>query len=116
VLGQASVRILEGDLDVMVTVGTLYGPPWPSERSTEHVSEDIRRETPSASERVRGRAVGRAELIVVLALLWVRQDVIGALDLLEFFGVTRWFIRVKSKSEFAIGLFDLVFCGALLEP
>ena len=54
--------------------------------------------------------------IEILLLLGIGQDVVGALDLFEFFGVTRWFIRVKSKSEFAIGLLDLLFCGPLRNP
>jgi hypothetical protein len=110
VLGQTSVGFLEGDLELVFVVGTTYGTPG---TASEHLREDVVGVEASWKS---GRPVSRPKLIVVLALLWIAEDIIGALDLLEFFGVTRWFIRVKSKSEFAIGLLDLVFSGALLEP
>jgi hypothetical protein len=114
VLGKTSVGFLEGDLEFVFVVGTTYGTPG---TASEHLREDVVGvEASWKSIRISLGSLGVPKLVVVLALLWVAEDVVGALDLLEFFDVTRWFIRVKSKSEFAIGLLDLLFGGASLDP
>jgi hypothetical protein len=105
VLGDSTVCVLERNLEIMVAVSALLGSTRSTKGPTEHLGEDV---IGVESGWARGTVNG-PPLIEVLALLWVAEDVIGSLDLLEFFGVTRWFIRVKSKSEFTIGLLDLLF-------
>jgi hypothetical protein len=81
-----------------------HGATLSSERSTEHLGEDV----------VRVRAlwwcVGRPEPVKVLALLWVAQDLIGLLDLFELLRVTA-FVWVVFSGKFAIGLFDVISRG-----
>ena len=60
----------------------------------------------------------RADLVVLLALLRIREDVVGALDLLEaLLGrlVARVLVRVVLPRELPVGLLDLVRRGVLLD-
>ena len=91
----------------MEIVGVIRPPDRTTRPPPEHLAEDVGGETPLLG------SIGRPKPVEILLFLGIREDVIGALDLFEFFGVTRWFIRVKSKSEFAISLLDLFFCGTL---
>jgi hypothetical protein len=92
--GQTSICVLEGYLQFMMVVCAPYWTTLSSERSTKHLGEDV--------VGVRGKSgwisLRGPEPVKVLTLLWIAEDVICALNILEFFGVTRWFIRVKSKS------------------
>jgi hypothetical protein len=76
----------------MVVITAPYWTTLSSERSTKHLGEDV------VGVRALWWCVSRPEPVKVLTLLWIAEDVICALNILEFFGVTRWFIRVKSKS------------------
>ena len=63
-----------------------------------------------------GTAVGRAERVVLLALLGFAEHVVGLLDLLEALlrgGVARIPIGVVLARELAIGLLELVGGGVL---
>src|SRR4029078_6956134 len=62
-----------------------------------------------------GLAVGAAEAVVLLALLGVREHVVGLLDLLEALlrlGVARVPVGVQLAGELAVGALDLVVGGA----
>jgi hypothetical protein len=96
----------------MVVIATPHMTTWATKRSTEHLSEQVGWE---ATACVLRRSLSAPELIEVGALLGIAQDLIGFLDLLELLGVTRWFIRVKSKSEFAIGFLDVSLRGASID-
>jgi len=111
VLGDAPVRILEGDVDLMVVVGPADGTSGALTKTpTEHLAEDV------VHVGSLGWPVGRSKPVEVLLLLGIGQDIVGPLDLLELFSIPGWFVRVMLKSEFPIGLLDLIFCGAPLKP
>ena len=61
----------------------------------------------------------RAAAVVLLALLGIRQDVVGLGDLLEALlgrGVPRVAVRVVLARELAVGLLDVVGRGLLVDP
>jgi hypothetical protein len=80
----------------------------------EHLGKDVGSE--AAREALVLGPVGVPELVKVLALLGIRQDVVGALDLFKLFSISRWFIWMMLKGKFAIGLLDLVITGSLGDP
>jgi hypothetical protein len=112
VFGKSSVRVLESDLDVVVTIGPFYRPSRPTKRSTEHLSEDIRRETTATSEGILRRAVGRPKLIEILALLGIGQHLVRTLDLLELLRVTA-LVGMVFTGKFVVSLFNLTVRSSL---
>jgi hypothetical protein len=80
----------------------------------EHLRKDVGAK--ATGESLVLRPVGVPELVKVLALLGVGQDVVGALDLLKLFSISRWFIWMMLKGKFAIGLLDLVIAGTFGDP
>ncbi len=122
-------RVLEGEVDLNLEVGAALGarallrrsPPAaedPAEEVTEVGCVEVALEIEAtAAARVEALAPGRrAELVVGLALLRIREDVVGRLDLLEaLFGrrVARILVRVVLAGELAVRLLDLVSRGSL---
>ena len=60
-----------------------------------------------------------AELVENLTFFLVGKDIVGLLDLLEFFLgglIVRVNVRVELAREFPVGLFNLVSFRVLLDP
>jgi hypothetical protein len=111
VLGDAPVRILEGDVDLMVVVRPADGTSWALTKTpTEHLAEDV------VHVGSLGWPVGASKPVEILLLLGIGQNIVGPLNLFELFSIPGWFVRVMLKSEFPIGLLDLILGGAPLEP
>ena len=119
-------RVLEGEVDLGLEVGATAGPlaRLTAAEDVAEASEEVRDvaevevEVPAAAAAAgkSGAPVGRAEGVVLLALLGVREHVVGALDLLEaLLGllVARVRVRVVLARELAVGLLDLVLRRAL---
>ncbi len=119
----------EGDFDAINRIIPLS---WPASRTSrrspsaaEEALEDViqidiaksfaREAAPKGVARPTGRGAiaesGKAELVVLAALIIVIEDVIRLLDLFEFLrGVRRVVdVRMVFLREFAVGAFDFVF-------
>jgi hypothetical protein len=87
----------------VVVVTAPYRTTWATERTSEHLGEDV--------VGVRGKSVwislGRPEPVKVLTLLGIAQDFIGLLDLSELLRVTA-FVGVVLTGKFAIGFLDVI--------
>src|SRR5919109_2201160 len=119
--GEPLEGVLEGQVDGDADVGAaLRVRPSPRRPPAAHAPEDPAEEivqiaeVPApleASAARRAREHARAELIVLLALLGIREDVVGPLDLLEALlggRVSRVAVRVELPGQLAVGLLDLV--------
>ncbi len=119
----ACERILEGDVDVGLEVGAAFRlrpaprPATATGAAAEEPAEEIaevevlKLRSPKA---LRTRpAVRRAEGVVGLPLLGIREDVVGALDLLEAGLVAAARVGMTLARELAVGLLDLVGRGVL---
>src|SRR5699024_696783 len=111
-----------------VGVGACAAPK-PAEAAAEDVPEDVPQVHPAkaaeaaGSAALAGRVVGvhprKAKLVVALALFRVGQDLVGLVDLLEFFlgglvaGVV---VRVVFQRQLTVGLLDLLVRGCLGYP
>ena len=111
-----------------VGVGACAAPK-PAEAAAEDVPEDVPQVHPAKAAEaagpaaLAGRVVGvhsrKAELVVALALFRVGQDLVGLVDLLEFFlgglvaGVV---VRVVFQRQLTVGLLDLLVRGCLGYP
>jgi hypothetical protein len=82
--------------------------------ASKHLGKDVGAK--ATGEALVLRSIRVSELVKVLALLGVGQDVVGALDLLKLFSISRWFIWMMLKGKFAIGLLDLVIAGTFGDP
>src|SRR5205085_783739 len=86
------------------------------EETAEEISEIEVAEVERRPARPRTAAdatVRRPEAVVLLSLLRVGEDVVGALHLLEALLVPRALVRVHLANELAVGLLDLVRSGVL---
>ena len=129
---RAGDRLLEGDrylcLEVLSALGTGFGPrAATARRPSEEVGEDVAHaggvlevEVPKAPEPAAGAGVREraAAAVVLLALLGVREHVVGLGDLLEarlgllVVGVA---VGVVLARELAVGLLDLLGRRLLLD-
>ena len=119
----ARERVLEGDVDLGLEVGAAFRlrpAPRPAtatgaaaEEPAEEIAEVEVLELRSPKALRTRAAVRRAEGVVGLPLLGIREDVVGALDLLEAGLVTAARVGMTLARELAIGLLDLVGRGVL---
>src|SRR2546430_10978250 len=120
-------RILERevdlDLEATPTLSTRLGSS--SAAVAEEASEEIAEHAEDQVAEVDVTAIGSsasvrgAEGVVLLALLWIGENVVGALDLLEALlggGIPRIAVRVVLPGELAVGLLDLVGRRTLRHP
>ena len=116
-----------------VGVGAGAAAAEPAKAAAEDVPEDVSQVHPAGAEaakapeaagpalagRIAGVHPGKAELVVPLALFRVREDLMGLVDLLEFFlgglvaGVV---VRVVFQGQLTVGFFDLLIRGCLGYP
>ena len=133
-LGATAGRFLQRDIQIITQVGT--GPfagtllaaagaapehVRKASHSGEHLGEDIHRVLEPAASGIAaapGSALfkgGVAEAVVGSSLVRIGKHFIGLPQLLELFlrgGVVRVAVRVVFQGQLAVGLFNLVICGA----
>jgi hypothetical protein len=85
----------------VVVITAPYRTTWATERTPEHLGEDVVR------VGTLGRPFSRPEPVKVLTLLGIAQDFIGLLDLSELLRVTA-FVGVVLTGKFAIGFLDVI--------
>jgi len=119
----AAERVLEGEAHLGLEVGAappcrLGSRPAPeapaaaeevAEEPTQVAEVEVARDVPAS--RVAAPTVGRAERVVLLALLGVREHVVGCLDLLEALlggGVAGVAVGMVLAGELAVRLLDRV--------
>src|SRR5256886_13339478 len=121
-------RVLEGEIDLHLDVAAALGAGSSAARpAAEDAAEEIAEVAEVADVEVAevdvaaleaAAPVRRAEGVVLLALLRIGEQVVGALDFLESLlgrGVARITVRVVLARELAVGLLDLVGRGALCD-
>jgi len=91
-----------------LTVGKIERVLSPS----EHLAEDV---VHVGTLGLAGGTVNGSPLVEILAPLWVRQNIIGRLDLFELLWIAT-FVGMVFHSKFPVRLLDLLICGAPLDP
>ena len=120
---EALERVLERDphldLDVRPALAALRAAAAAAAAASaaEEPAEDVAEVEVAEVDVGRPRpAVGRAEGVVLLALLGIGEDVVGLLDLLEpllGLGIARVVVRVVLAGELPVGLLQVVGGGVL---
>jgi len=80
--------------------------------TAEHLAEDV---VHVGTLGLAGGTVNGSPLVEVLAPLWVRQNIIGRLDLFELLWIAT-FVWMVFHSKFSVRLLDLLIGGAPLYP
>jgi hypothetical protein len=102
---QAPVRILEGNLQLVMVVPATHWATLASKSSPKHLSKHISRK---ATWRLLRRAVWGSEPVKVFALLGIVQNFISLLDFFKLLCVTA-FVGVVLASKPVIGFSNIRF-------